>query len=318
MAMTSYDIYRYSDFVVLVFGILGNILVVISILRQKAQKTVVENRYYFLVLQLAICDLGVLIIYLVDRIASYWYESLFTHSVMSCGLTSIYYVFQVAGICMMLVISLLRYRATVHPLKPAISRRKLKVVCGLVYIFGCISGYGAFLPECFTQALYVKFSYVYTIVVFYIAPTILLAVVYYKIGRAIIKQNKHMKSVRSTPVSRSTPASSSSVLRYIRNRRTFLVCLVTVICYGIANIPMSVNLILYIAEERHLLMKYVWITYFANVLRVAGSHSVNPVIYGILDKKLLTFWKLCLMRKRRPEENIVVANRTIQTTFIEC
>ena len=313
--MTSYDVYRYSDFVVLVFGTIGNILVVISILRQK---TVLENRHYFLVLQLAICDLGVLIIYLSDRIASYWYESLFTHSVMSCGLTSIYYVFQLAGVCMMLVISLLRYRATVHPLKPDISRRKLKYVCGLVYIFGCISGYGAFLPVCFTQTLYVKVSYVYTIVVYYFAPTTFMAVVYYKIGRTLVKQNKHIKSVRSYPVSRSAPDSSSSIVRYIRNRRTFLVCLMTVICYGIANIPMCVDLILYIAEEQNLLMKYVWITYFANVLRVAGSHSVNPVIYGILDKKLLTFWKLCPMRKRRPEENIVVANRTIETTFIDC
>ena len=41
--------------------------------------------------------------------------------------------FQLAGLGMMLIISLLRYRATVHRLKPAISRRKLKVVCGLVY-----------------------------------------------------------------------------------------------------------------------------------------------------------------------------------------
>jgi hypothetical protein len=281
--MTSYDVYRYSDFVVLVFGTIGNILVVISILRQK---TVMKNRHYFLVLQLAIFDLAVLIIYLVDRIASYWYESLFTYSVTSCCLTGISYVFQVAGICMMLVISLLRYRATVHPLKPDISRRKLKYVCGLVYIFGCISGYGAFLPVCFTQTLYEKVSYVYTIVVYYFAPTTFMAVVYYKIGRTLVKQNKHMKSVRSYPVSRSAPDSSSSIVRYI--------------------------------EEQNLFMKYVWITYFAHVLRVAGSHSVNPVIYGILDKKLLTFWKLCPMRKRRPEENIVVANRTIEITFIDC
>jgi hypothetical protein len=49
---------------------------------------------------------------------------------------------------MMLIISVLRYRATVHPLKPAISRRKLKVVCGLVYIVGFIAGYGTRLPSC--------------------------------------------------------------------------------------------------------------------------------------------------------------------------
>ena len=52
---------------------------------------------------------------------------------------------------MMLIISVLRYRATVHPLKPAISRRKLKVVCGLVYLVGFIAGYGTRLPLCFMQ-----------------------------------------------------------------------------------------------------------------------------------------------------------------------
>ena len=52
---------------------------------------------------------------------------------------------------MMLIISLLRYRATVHPLKPDVSRRKLKVVCGLVYIVGFIAGYGTYLPVCFMQ-----------------------------------------------------------------------------------------------------------------------------------------------------------------------
>jgi hypothetical protein len=62
---------------------------------------------------------------------------------------------------------------------------------------------------------------------------------------------------------------------------------------------MAVWVILYIAGENHFLMKYVWINYLVNVLRVAGSHSVNPLIYGILDKKLLTFWKLCLKKKQR-------------------
>ncbi len=35
MGETGYEAYRYSDAVLIVFGILGNILVVISILRQK-------------------------------------------------------------------------------------------------------------------------------------------------------------------------------------------------------------------------------------------------------------------------------------------
>ena len=271
---TAYDVYRYSDAVVLVFGILGNILVIISILRQKQ---VLKNNYYFLVLHLAICDLGALAIFLVDLINWYLVEERLFHSTKYCAFRCITYFFQVAGPGMMLIISVLRYRATVHPLKPAISRRKLKVVCGLVYL----------------------------IIFFLIVPTIFMAVVYYKIGRALIKQNKHMKSVFPNSRRRSTPVTVSSfnILKFIRNRRTFLICLTTVLCYGVGNISFSVDFILTIAKERHLLMKNVWILYLADVLRVAGLYSVNPLIYGILDRKLLTFWKLCRRKKQTPQGN---------------
>jgi hypothetical protein len=88
---------------------------------------------------------------------------------------------------MMLIISLLRYRATVHPLKPDVSRRKLKVVCGLVYIVGFIAGYGTYLPLCFMQRndvaiFYYKVLSGYLISCFYFFPTLFMAVVYYKIG----------------------------------------------------------------------------------------------------------------------------------------
>ena len=97
--------------------------------------------------------------------------------------------------------------------------------------------------------------------------------------------------------------SSFNILKFIRNRRTFFVCLITVLCYAIGNIPITVYFILSIAEEDHLLIRYVWIGYLADVVRVAGSHSVNPLIYGTLDKKMLIFWKLCRKKKQRPQGN---------------
>jgi hypothetical protein len=145
--------------------------------------------------------------------------------------------------------------------------------------------------------------YGYAISCFYFFPTVFMTVVYYKIGRELIKQNKYMKNVCSNPGRRSAPGSSFSILKFIRNRRIYLVCLITVLCYAIGNIPITVYFILYIAEEHHFVMKYVWIKYLANVLRVVGSHSVNPLIYGRLDKKLLPFWKLRRKRKQRPQGN---------------
>ena len=290
MGNTAYDAYRYSFAVVNVVGILGNILVIISILRQKK---LLKNSYYFLVLHLAICDLGPLIILLFGHINSYFVEDpLVITSTKYCVFIHIYYVFRVAGIGMMLIISLLRYRATVHPLKPDISRRKLKVVYGLVYIVGFIAGYATYLPLCFMQwndvvIVYAKVYNGYIVSCFYFFPTLFMAVVYYKIGRELIKQNRYMKSVRSNPVSwRGAPDSSFNILKFIRNRRTFFVCLITVLCYGIGNISASVWYILYIAGENHFLLEYVWIAYLASVLRVVGSHSVNPLIYGTLDKKI--------------------------------
>jgi hypothetical protein len=68
---------------------------------------------------------------------------------------------------------------------------------------------------------------------------------------------------------------------------------------------MTVYFILRIAEaeEYRLLMKNTWLIVLANVLKVAGSHSVNPLTYGRLDKKLLPFWKLCRKKKQRPQGN---------------
>ena len=218
---------------------------------------------------------------------------------------------------MMFMISLLRYRAIVHPLKPAISRGKLKVVCGLVYLAGLIVGFGIRLPLCFIKSkvayvAYLKFYRAFWIFFVYFIPTIFMAVVYYKISRSLIKQNKHMKRVCSNE-NRRGPDSFSNILKYIRNRRTFRVCLSVVLCYAIANISWSVWFMWLITGEYHLQMKYVWVRYSAYILTVVGSHSINPLIYGILDKQLLTFWKCCCKKKRKTQESqaaVVVVGET--------
>ena len=240
MGKTEDDVFIYSITVVSVFGILGNILVVISILNQRY---LLKSKYYILVLHLAICDLGALTIYLLEIIVlDSAEESNFLGSVVYCIFGNIFYIFQVAGVGMMLIISVLRYRATVHPLRlrPAISRWKLNVFCGLVYIVGFIVGYGTHLPFCFVQLnTYRKLLRLFVVIVYNLLPTIFMAVVYYKIGRALLKQSKHMKRVCPDAVR----------TRHIRDRRTFLVCIGTILCYGIGSLPISVWYILTLAHE---------------------------------------------------------------------
>ena len=285
---------------VLAFGIIGNILVIVSTLRQKS---VLKNNYYFLVLHLAICDLGAPIFYFASNISNVVKRRSEEPKNTLCIADNMVYLFRVGGIGIMLVISVFRYRATVHPLKPAIARKKLKVVCGLVYIVSFILGYGASLPLCLISnkdvaILYHKFHSSYIILFFYFSPTIFLAAVYYKIGRVLVNQSKYIKSVCSNPVrQRSCPSSSSNIQRYIRNRKTFFVCLITVLCYGVGNIPISMWYIIEIAGGHNVIIKDGWFWYLAIIVRLAGSHVVNPLIYGILDKKLLKFWKLCCKKK---------------------
>ena len=153
MGKTENDAYGCSYTLVIVFGILGNILVILSMLRQK--KNVLKNKYYFLVLHLACCDLAVLNVYLFIVVQWFWIEeplSVHSYTITKCHVYAIADVFQLTGVGMMLIISLLRYRATVHPLKPAISRQKLKVVCGLVYLLCLIVAGGVGLPLCFIKS----------------------------------------------------------------------------------------------------------------------------------------------------------------------
>ena len=101
---------------------------------------------------------------------------------------------------MMLIISLLRYRSVVQPLKPAISRRKLKMVCGLVHLGGLITACGKRLPVCFMKSKVVRdaywnFYFAFATVFGCYGPTIFMTVVYFKISRSLIKQNKRVKRV---------------------------------------------------------------------------------------------------------------------------
>ena len=302
MGKAQLEAFIYSRASVIVFGIFGNILVILSTLRQK--KNLLKSNHYLLVLHLAICDLAVLMFYTYDSSEFYWIKAQLplTHRTIGCNIFVMNVAFQFAGVGMMLIISLLRYRATVHPLKPAIIRRKLKIVCALMYLVGLIAACATRLPGCFIKSsmvldAYGRFYFTFAIMFGCYGPTMFMAVVYFKVARALMKQNQHMKRVCSS-------APSFNILRSIRNRRAFLVCLGTVLCYGIAHAPLTVWFLWFItAGEEQVRMKYGWVGYLSDVLKITGSHSVNPLIYGILDKKLLAFAKFCCKKKRRTQEN---------------
>ena len=215
------------------------------------------------------------------------------------------------NIYMMLIISVLSYHATVHPLKHDSTRTKLKIVSGLGFILDFIAGYAAMAPESFLLNSLDDLTLAYTeifingflVSCFYFFPTLFMAIVYYKIHQTLVKQNKQTKQICSNAMKSS----------HIRNRRTFLVWFSSALCYGHENVLMSVWLtwsILFFATTGQILnydiLKYLWINYFGGVLRTPGSRLVNPLICGILHKKFRNFLGICFKDQRKADENEAV------------
>ena len=154
--------------------------------------------------------------------------------------------------------------------------------CGLVYILGLFAGYGPALPLCLVKyredgkIAYENYFNGYIMFCFCLFPTIFMALVYFKIGRALMKQNKYIQNICSNAAGRQRARSSSfNILAYFRNRKTFFVCLLTVLCYPVGNILMTVWIILWIATDYRLLRQYCWFGYCAHIVSLASSHSPN-------------------------------------------
>ena len=299
MGETAYNAYKYSLISVSVFGILGNILVIFCIARQKQ---LLKKNYYFLVLHLAICDLGEVTMLPLSYIALSY--DVYLGFNIFCLFFSLDTFFLLSGVAMMLMISLLRYRATVHPLKPAISRVKLIKFCCVVYVVSLVFGLGQLtVPQCinnpidnriFDNPIYLRFVIGFGLFLSFVL-TISIIVCYGKIGLAIVKQNRRMKRMGSAAVTN----------RHNRDRRIFLVCLCTVVCFAVGRSLISVASIWIIAGKYALLAKHVWVFLAGFVLTAAGTNSANPVIYGILDKSMFKFLKLC-RKKRQIREDLAM------------
>lgn len=143
------------------------------------------------------------------------------------------FVFLVVGIYMMFIIAILRYHAAVHALKHATSQQKLRTMWfRLYFLFDCrLRSRDPWMlyDERFYGPNYVLF--------FHYVPTFLMAVLYYNVYQTLVQHNKYLQSLGLVAQSNS----SSKILQYIWDRRTFPVNLCTVLCYVAWNFPMSVH-----------------------------------------------------------------------------
>ena len=270
------------------FGIIGNSLVIISILRRRSLLT---SNYYFLVLNLAICDGTLLVLDIMDLITQLHMES-FTDTKTFCLVIATRYFLAEAGGLMMLIISILRYRASAYPLKIPMSKRRLKMTCVIVYIASFILGYVLHVPYCtdnHERNVILKIQRLLLIFGFFLC-NLAIAVIYYRIARVLHNQrNKFIISQEQNAVT-----SSFIKQRYRRNRKIFCVCCMTFIFYTIGHTPMAIAYLL------HMIRYHTYPSstfYIARLLRIFGLHAINPLIYGLEDRKLLIFWRNCRRKK---------------------
>ncbi|XP_028409642.1 neuropeptide F receptor-like [Dendronephthya gigantea] len=281
--------------IIIIFGSIGNALVIYSLCKQK--KLIKRNNHYYLVLHLAVYDLVCLLFG-----GEYAYESLsgknFAFSTLICKLWStIHTCFFIMDAAVMVIIALIRYRAVFRPLAAPLKRWHINVVLGAGWMLAiaCMAPFFWMLhfspkPEsCHPDWPNKTFEVTYTVLltcIQYFIPVIVLTLVYLRIYKKI------SENFTETPREDSILAPSDmdentkkgtwfQKFRNDRNGQIFLVSFAIVICFTISAFPLQ--LIGIIAISGIPVDRYHTISY---LLFVTGVCSLNPFIYKALDRKV--------------------------------
>ena len=282
-------------------GFLGNISVVAVIGRKRS---LLQKNHYYLILQLAISDLLYLFCFLSNIYSSFAAKS-FLNSRLLCkiwGPTQT--MFYTAGVNILVLISVVRYRAIVHPFKPAVSRRTLKKLSTCVYLLAiiCVIPYALVLEYdealgCNEQwplkSLNVSYT-VYLASVQYFIPVAFLSVIYFKICKKLIARNNwiHRLNVRNHIQQENQKVPTWFQSMKLQCTKTFVVSFTIVICFVICACPTQVAWVVSVIGSKELPKYYVGF----NALNVFGTTVINPYVYGALDSKVF----FSFMHNRRP------------------
>ena len=279
------------------FGVLGNLLVIYSIV---SQRSLLKSKYYFLVLHLAFCDLMVLLFASYDTYKAWWPNSLFIRSLVMCKVWGpILTIFFNAGVFMVVLIAIFRCRAVLHPLKPAVSRSKLRIVVGVAYLCAIASLIPAvfvlkFTDVCFPEWPNPTLSIIYTFfstTIQYFLPVLILFILYYKICKALDTQSKKILSLNATSAATSEESNgrqtSLQKIKHNRNVRTFIRSASIVVSFAITSLPFQISGLLFAWGATVEIQSWPW----TNIVSLFGVNVVNPYIYGASDKTLRSTYK---------------------------
>lgn len=271
-------------------GVLGNALVIFVIARERRLK----SNYYYLVLNLAVCDLVLLISLTIKYAIFPWFADDNTSSLNAdCKFVQPLkqYVYN-CEVYLMVAIGALRHRAIVHPFKQPLTRTQVKgiLIVGHVaafllqapYTFSYESQKGK--TEC-TIAWKERFPAVFKaydliqIFLRFVIPILVLTFVYMKMSRALLL---HHRLMISTIDNQKVVNARLANAKQIRNTKATIIGVLVVALFCIGKIPP------YIIQELNTYGIHVHsIHSFWTILWwVVCTSTVNPLIYGFADQTL--------------------------------
>ena len=276
---------------IVIFGSIGNLLVIFSLYHQK--KLLKKNNHYYLVLHLAICDLA-LLLFTTEYIYTSFTGLPFAFSTIFCKTWStIHTLFFIMEAGVMVLISLIRYRAVLYPFRAPLKRWQINLALGAVWVFAIVCMIPFFLWLNFSSQGGCNmdwpgrtFSVAYTIFlasVEYVIPLLLLSLSYQRIYFKIRQQNKQAKQL----IASQTSMKHFQKCKQDQNRSIFRVNCIIVFCFTLCAFPVQC-LGIFAATGTDVPPIYYNAFY---IFYLAGVCSLNPFIYKVFDKRVFGIFK---------------------------
>lgn len=278
--------------VVFVLTVLGNVLVIMVIMKNRKLRSLDTYYYGYYLLNLAIADLSVAL-FIIPITVVYQELQSWPFGVFLCKLIPTLLITSLtASILTLLVLTFERYWAIVYPLKPRLERNKLLVILALVWFFSFAAG----SPELFVYQLRDKVSGTqiqdkypcaeqwpsntqrqgYTAFLFifsYLLPLILILGAYLRIVFEL----------------RRSTAQCFGINEKAHIKKTVRVLIIIVASFALCYLPEKV-LFIWIDYGDGGTYKYIDILMSYSYLIQWFNSCLNPIIYGAVDINFRKFY----------------------------
>jgi hypothetical protein len=284
------------DVLILTVSVLGNFLVIFTIIHEKKLQTTCN----FLLLHLAISDISLVVVNIPFDIHTLVNGSRWRFGGFMCKLLyPINTVFYISSALILTVISLDRYRVFVQTFKAKLRRTQARKLILLIYVFSIASvvPYGLSLKlegqVCFENWARFLYRQLYTVFLFaiqYAVPLVIMIAVYTSIARHLTRKTQRVSLSNRGPRARISLYSGARTKtrcdreREQRNNKALKTIVTVVIVFCVFMLPYQLLWIIAdfqgMSEEKLSKLSKLFV-----IFSYIGSCTLNPFIYGVGDRQ---------------------------------